>query len=507
MKSLGVSSAEQSEIDSPPIRWAPWLTPRRILVFVIGWLALFAVIGVFVSNPFQSETSASAAPDYARVMFLHGLLIGMVGLLALLTCQVFSLRSPHVRMWIAGGVVVATILAAVGGIWDKSIPGSEVPMWTQIFGFFALDEILLTLLIGLFGEWRRTPSARTLPFVAAMLATVSMFFAALMGHLAGWIMEFGAKPAVIGDFSKLAGFGTLDDFTGALVGSHSHEMAVAVMALTIVVLAQQFGYASVRGISRTLARAGVALVATGTAVMTAIYVASAISQWGPPTFFQSGPDNANGIAGDDVITGILVMGGGLLVVAAFALIGSVLRRPARAAAMWAWVLSFAMVVVAGFAIELNEVYFGAGDASAKGAANDAVFTWLHQDIGLFLLPATVIVMLVAERLSSNGRLRWIGMGTLIGTTIMFVGGLIYVFVDPALHGPGYIVTTIGLAFMGVAVLATLWMGATSRVERKPAPVPEPAPWHFVPLNPIARERISSEPASTPEKAPEELVAR
>jgi hypothetical protein len=121
---------------------------------VIGWLMLFALISLFISSPFQSEPNAGAEPDYARVMFLHGLLIGMVGLAALLSCQVLALRSIHVRLWIAGGVVVATVLASIGGIWDRTIPGSEVPMWTQILGFFALDEILVLLIVGLVIEWR-----------------------------------------------------------------------------------------------------------------------------------------------------------------------------------------------------------------------------------------------------------------------------------------------------------------------------------------------------------------
>jgi hypothetical protein len=46
-------------------------------------------------------------------------------------------------------------------------------------------------------------------------------------------------------------------------------------------------------------------------------------------------------------------------------------RPIRLAALWAWLLSFGTVVVAGFAIEMNEAYFGAGDPSAAGAARDA----------------------------------------------------------------------------------------------------------------------------------------
>jgi hypothetical protein len=490
------------DVDGPQIGAAPWLTHRRLLVFVIGWLMLFAVIGAFLSNPFQSEPHAGATPDYATVMFLHGLLIGMVGLASLLTCQVFRLRSTHVRVWITAGVVVATILAAVGGIWDKSIPGAEVPMWTQIFGFFALDEILLTLLIGLLLEWRRSPAAHTLPYVAAALATASMLIAALMGHLAGWIMEFGNTPTVLGNFAQFAGFGTVDDFAGALVGSHSHEMAVGVMALTIVLAAQQFGYGALRGVPKALARTGVGLIALGTLVMTAIYLASAISQWAPPPWFVSGAGGANGIASDDVVTGTLVMGGGVLVVAAFAFVRSVIHRPLRVAAMWAWVLSFATVVIAGFSIELNEVYFGAGDQTAAGASNDAIFTWLHQDIGLFLLPATVLVMLVAEwlirRVSTTSVIGW---ATIAGTSIAFVGSMVYVFVDPALHGTGYVITSIGLVVLGAALLATLWWGAVTRTRVARVRLPGPTLPETVPLWPMASlETFTTEP--TPEKTSE-----
>lgn len=480
--------------DSSPIRWAPWLTHRRLMLFVIGWLVLFALLSVFVSNPFQSETSASATPDYARVMFLHGLLIGMVGLLSLLACQVLRLRSTHVRIWITGGVVVATILAAVGGIWDRSIPGSEVAMWTQVFGFFALDEILVMLLVGMIGEWRtRSPIVRPLAYVTAALAAASMLLAALMGHLAGWIMEYGSNfPPLISAYEKFAGFATSDDFTGALVGSHSHEMAVAAMALTVVLLAQQFGSRIGAGMRRALVTTGLVMVAAGTVIVTAIYLAAAFTTWSPPAWFVSGPGGANGIASDDVISGIFVMGGGVLVAAALVAGRSLFRRPVRLAAAWAWVLSFATVVVAGYAIEMNEVYFGAGDPKAPGAAHDAVFTWLHQDIGLFLLPTIVLVMLAVERLTTSRPRRpgLIGWTTIAGTTITFVGGLVYVFVSPTLYGPGYIIATVGLIVVGIALLATLWWGVLGAIERAKQTPPAPVVTEPVPAE-AEREPVTS----------------
>ena len=83
----------------------PWLTNRRIVFFVLAWMLLFGVISAFISNPFQTEPSATATPNYWHVMFLHGLLIGIVALGGLLACQVFDLQSRHVRLWIALGAL------------------------------------------------------------------------------------------------------------------------------------------------------------------------------------------------------------------------------------------------------------------------------------------------------------------------------------------------------------------------------------------------------------------
>ncbi len=453
----------ESYDDVAPIARFPWLTQRHLVFFVIGWLILFSIGSVFVSNPFASETSASANIDYWHVMYLHGLLVGMVGLLALLTCGVLQLRSMHTRMWIVGGVLFMTVLTAVGGIFDRRVPGAEVAMWVQIFGFFALDEICIVLLLGMLGEWRSgAPNARTLPYVSAFLAVGSMFVAAVMGHLAGWILEFGNSPSIIGTYASAVG-DKIDDFEANLVGSHSHDMVVAVMALSVSIAAVQFGYHALHGRARSIAQLGLALVAVGVVLMTVMYVVMAFTSWGPPTLFQSA-DGTNGIAGDDIVTGVFVMLGGLITLIAV-VIGDARMRllaaaPVRLATLWAWVLLFATVVIAGYSIELNETYFGAGD-KAPGAANDAVFTWLHQDLGLFLMPALVLVMLAVARFVVPRHQGTIGWVTIAGTTVTFLGGMLFVFVNPALHGPGYDVSAVGLLVVGIALLATMWYGALS----------------------------------------------
>ena len=102
-----------------------------------------------------------------------------------------------------------------------------------------------------------------------------------------------------------------------------------------------------------------------------------------------------------------------------------------------------------------------------GATNDAIFTWLHQDVGLFLLPTLVLVMLAVERLVDRGHPGWIGWTTILGTTVAVAGGFIWVFLDPSLRGSGYVVASIGMLLVGVALPATLWWGVLGHPHLAP----------------------------------------
>ena len=455
--------APSTDADQPVVPRAPWLTPRRLTLFVISWLGLFALGSVLIANPFQSEPSAQATPNYANVMYLHGLLIGMVGLMALLALQVMQIKSRHAMLWISVGVVFATVLASVGGIFDRTIPGSEVPMWTQIIGFFALDEILLVLIIALFAARKRVAALGRLPVFAGVAAATAMLGAALMGHLAGWIMEFGDNvPPALASYRGAVGFDSASSFTAALVGSHSHEMAVGAMALAMTMLAVQFGYVRLSGTARTVARVGMGMVSFGVVAMALFYIATGITAWTPPAAISQLGTSPNAIPIDDLLTGVFVMGGGVVVALSF--IRSLIQTPVRLAAAWAWILTFATVVVAGYSIELHTTFFGAGDPTAAGAANDGVFTWLHQDVGLFLLPTVLVIMLAVERLvvrrAHRNEIAWTAMA---GTTLLFIGGMVWVFIDPALSGTGFLVSTAGVLVTGLAVLGTLWYAGLSRI--------------------------------------------
>ncbi len=110
-----------------------------------------------------------------------------------------------------------------------------------------------------------------------------------------------------------------------------------------------------------------------------------------------------------------------------------------------------------------------------------VFTWLHQDLGLFLLPTLALVMVVVERLVASRHHGLIGRAVITGTSIWFIGSVVYVFVDTARHGPGYVITSIGLAVVGATLLATIEWGTIRTGPPRPLGAPDgSAPAHPVP---------------------------
>lgn len=466
MSTRHISPKLPSVVSSSHPLWG-WWTNRRALLFLMAWLALYAALSLYVAIPYFNERSASQDIIWRNVMFLHGFLIGLVGVLALMTVEIFECCSSHVKTWIVGGALIATVLASAGGLFDHN-PSNAFALWTQIAGFFALDEMLIVLIWGFWIDYHlNRPPSRTLPFWVAWLGSFSMLLAALMGHLAGWLLEFPRLPwGWPQDYAHWAGM-NLSTWTGYLVTSHSHEMVVAVIGTLVAALVWQWGYGALKPATRTLARVGLVMMAFGIVAMTIIYVAGGFTTLQPPTLFTFGPGGVNGIAGDDLVTGIFVMLGGLITLSALlfqhAQDGS--RRLLHWAQIWAYSVTIVTVVVAGYAIELNEQYFGAGNPKAPGAQADSIFTFWHQDFAFFMIPAIILVLVIAERYLPRSQDRnFLGRGLIVGTTLAFLGGLLYVFVDPHLYGIGFYVAALGFLVIAYMVARTWWRLLTQPVQ-------------------------------------------
>jgi len=89
----------------------------------------------------------------------------------------------------------------------------------------------------------------------------------------------------------------------------------------------------------------------------------------------------------------------------------------------------------------------------------------HQDIGLFL-PLVTAVMLATAHLVDPNRRTAVALTAIAGSSLLFLGGMVYVLVDPAIHGAGYVISTIGLLVIGSALLGSIWWGFAAKVLRE-----------------------------------------
>ncbi len=423
-----------------------WSPEKRVVVAMLIWLALLALGSAFVSTPFIDQ-HAGAPPTYANTMYLHGLLIGMVGLLGLIAMDVFGAghKNPTMHKLVLWGTLGAALFSGVGGIFDRDIEDT-VFLWMQIVSFFFLDEILISLTLALFF---RAVETRFVATWLAALAAFSGFISAVMGHIAGWILEFGNYPAaIVGGYATMAAE-TWQSLLTHLISAHAHEMVVAVIALLVATFCAYFSMET-RG--NRLMRFGLWWTAIGTIAMTLVYLVAGFSQAQPPVLFAHG---LNGIGGDDFVTGLGVMLPGLV-----ALVGLGIEKLPDPVTRWGSALLSTLLLVtvpvSGYYIYMHETLYNHGLSSAPRGVNDAVYGWFHQDFALFLIPAVMTLILAVMHFTVDARQRRTSVGTLLaGSALAFIGGMLYVFVSPTLYGVSFIVTTVGLAGIVLGVVLAL----------------------------------------------------
>ena len=449
------------------------LGPQKLVVTaVLVWLTLLALGTFVVSSPFIDQ-NPTGPPVWSNTMYLHGLLIGMVGLLGLVAMDVFGAGHKNRLMYnmVLYGTLGAALFSGVGGIFDRNV-NDTVFLWMQIVSFFFLDEILLTLTLALYFRAVETHFVGTW---AAALAAMGGFGAAVMGHIAGWILEFGNwPPGLVGGYAALAGE-TWTQFDVNLISAHAHLMVLAVIALVVATTCAYFTH---QERANRLMRLGLWWMAVRMLATALIYLAAGFSQAEPPTLFAH---TVSGIPGDDFVTGLGVMLGGFI-----ALIGLGVERLPESLSRWgAAVLSaFTLVTVpvVGYYIELNENIYGHGVGTAAGAASDAIFAWFHQDFALFLVPGLMLLSLILQRFAPAGAARRTALlAYLSGGLLLFAGCMLYVFVAPALYGYPFYVSTLGLALVLVGVVLSVWsivapaVGAGAQAGDGTPVVPHAAP--------------------------------
>ena len=424
--------------------------PRLILWWSVAW-----AVGTFILAPLVNFVTPFLNLGYANywtpnvywrlVMYWHGaIFIPWVTVLALLASTKFQLDKMSgipgrlIRESIFVGGVFAVPRAGIAGVfdvYDTFLMG--IPLWTQIFAFLLADEMAIALVVAMMA-FQRTHGGYLkagMPYYTVFTGVVGALSAAMMGHIGGWITWFGPSPGVFNQYINstmypVMGFSndtSVMAFANDVVGSHSHLMLIALMAGVVALAAVAFGYYENWG-SRSRRVANVGFVVKIAALVTAIwmYVAAGAGNYQIPSFFTNG---ANGVAGDDMTTGVVGLG------AVFVLAGlvghargsltdggkSLLREPLFLAVVVSWITIYMVIPVTGFYINFNENFF-----KFAGSAFDDAFNRFHQDFGFYLLPSLVTLLLCLQTFGVAAKARrYVGLLSIAGVIVAFVFGETY----------------------------------------------------------------------------------
>ena len=455
------------------------LSIKRVTWITISIIVIMAVLYPFTSFPPHFE-------NYFSIMYFHSIGVSIAALAVYLVISLFNLQKyePPLDFPLHYRAFTAVIFAALGGLLYLNPMINtyieDIPLGLFIVAFILIGDaggalfvelfILPRKLMGVYpGKNNYCPRCilKIFPLTRKELesyrhmdstywltlaAVGSAFIAGLIGFVNLWIRIFG-----LSFFSGYAFKLGLDatGFLGATLDPHSHEIALAIMAGVIALTAKQFNISKLNDAKRYIINIGLWISFIGVVAMTIVFLAISFANYEPPTFFQSGPQGINGIAGDDACMSIIALGS-MIIIIPLALTKMIDRRsswkdPIRISILGSWVIAYIINIFQAFYIELNQSLY-----STVLSANDEIFSIIQPLFGIFVLTAISIILLIADYYQIIGVWRrFIGWLMSIGLVIAFIGAFLWIFVNPII-GSSFWIYFIGLLIIGVSATATIY---------------------------------------------------
>ena len=416
---------------------------------------------------------------YFQKMYFHAVGLGLAALGAYLVIDTFELEAyePPLDFPLRYRAFLSVVFGALGGLvfLNKDVfaalPDIGVGLFVAAFllAFDVAGALLVELIVlprkkaGIYDTRSRSLFdyiGRLIPSTGADRATyrslgsgywltlisiASVLFAMAIGFVNLWIRALG--PSIFAGWMGALGL----DAAGAqdaTLDPHSHMIAIALIALVVAIAAIRSGaFDSASPLRRGIARAGAWVTAIGVVLTSLVLGAVAIVNFAPPTVFAS-PDGVNGMAGDDaimaiVLVGAVIVGIGLLADRSF------LRDGLRLTVVATWFATVLITAVEGFWIEFHEDQFG-----GALSANDAAFSAAHPMTGIFLMLAIGLALLVADFYGVRGLARTFAAGLgVMAVVAAVVGTTLWTFVDPSNGGVAYGIYIAGIVIGFLTVLA------------------------------------------------------
>ena len=471
-----------------PIPHEHAFTMRRLAWWTLAITAVMGALYFLVGFPPAFDT-------YYQKMYFHAVGLGIAALAAYLVIEAFELEAhePSLDFPVRYRAFISVVFGALGGLvyLNRDVFASlpDVGVLFFIVAFVLALDVAAALLVELIVLPRKKAGVydsrshsivdyvgRLIPFRPAdraayaglgssywlaVASIASVCVAMLIGFINLAVRAFG--PSIFGGYMSWLGL-DVKGFEGATLDPHSHMIALAIVGLMVAVVMVRFGvFDGASKLRRNVARAGGWIAIIGVVLTTFVLGAVAFVNFAPPTLFTSGPNDINGMAGDDMIMTIVFIGA-MVVVAAVLMSRAAWRDGLRLTILGTWVATVVITVLMGFYIELNEVQF-----SGSLASNDASFAAAHPMTGIFLMVVLSLALLLVDFFGVPGRARRIVVGIgAIGLIAAAAGTTFWTFIDPSTSGAPFALYIGGIAICYLAVLgASIAVRPAKHLEAEP----------------------------------------
>lgn len=447
-----------------------WGSVIKVLVAI---MLIYALLGwIFVSHPYAFYTARATNLNYSRIFYIHGLTVGFAGITGLMVSQSFNL-SNVIKKIIFYATIICVLIGVTGGAINRSMK-YKITLWYQILSMFALDVILISLVVG-FIIIKNQTLKHSQAYWIALLASISATISGLFGDLVGFIMDFGNWPGICGWYANKIGY-TLAEWQDALLRTHSDMMVVSVLCLLLAISNYKYG-SHLIGKAQTIRTWGEWFIIIGIISMMAIYIVSGLGGSGvqiPHLFTEKGIFEPRGhsIAGVDLgdfVIGVFVFVGGILITAAAAFGKHKSKYELSKKALYtirgiftAMLCILLAVGGLGFLEEYRADLYNSDVASTPLGNFGFIFRLLHVDVCLLLFPAMILLMLLAEHSLKEKENKVIQVLLRIGIIISFIGSLIFMLINYHSFGPGTWVLAIGIIILIIAILFYLFKGKAQK---------------------------------------------
>lgn len=432
----------------------------QIIKMLIVLMVVYGLIGpLLMPHPFAFYTMRGSELNYARIFYLHGLTVGFAGITGLLVAQNFNL-SELIKKIIFYATIVCVVIGVTGGAINRSMK-YKITLWYQILSMFALDVILISLVVGFIIIKDQTLKS-TKAYAIGLLASIAAMIAALFGDLSGFILDFGNWPGIFGWYANKIGY-TLPQWQDALLRTHSDMIVVSILCLILAIGNYRFGRSLV-GNAKKIRSVGEVLIIIGIILMLVIYLVSGLGGSGVQIphlftekgFFEPRGQSVTGVDLGDFVIGVFVFIGGILTTGACAFgKHNPLTKSARYTAIGLFIGMLCILLAVGglgFLEEYRAYLYNSDVATTPRGDFGFVFRLLHVDVCLLLFPAMMSLMLLAEKSLKAKQNHIFQLLVRWGIIITFIGALIFMLFNYHQFGPGTWVLAVGVLVLLVGII-------------------------------------------------------